>query len=375
MDQAKARTELNNFGDDSFREGLDILLRSLDREARFTDAGREQTDAQIVNTLAQRLQIEDWYARHPEIEEQQIIAPLIGLGLPRTGSTAFSCLLAEDPAVRSIRTWEAMTPVPPPEKDTEDSDPRIEAASQGLAQRDKLFPRLKLMLPMTANTPSECVIFQTYDFKSYIYVSQARVPTYLEWLNHKADLVPTFQYVKRVLKLLQWRRPPVRWRLKNPANIVFMSALDKVFPDARFWMTHRNVASVLPSVADLHYELARAYSDDVDKNYLGQNNMEIWELGMHRLLAFRDAGNEHRFFDVHFKVFQRDPFPTMERLYDFLGEKLTDIARSRMQTWREQTPREKHGEHTYQAADYGLDENDLTTRFQFYHERFGVLEA
>ena len=45
----------------------------------------------------QRLQIEDWYRRHPEIDDEPIDAPLIGLGLPRTGSTALSCLLGEDP--------------------------------------------------------------------------------------------------------------------------------------------------------------------------------------------------------------------------------------------------------------------------------------
>ena len=68
----------------------------------------------IVNLLSQRLQIEDWYRRHPEIDDEPIEAPLIGLGLPRTGSTALSFLLAEDPHARSLRRWEATQPCPPP---------------------------------------------------------------------------------------------------------------------------------------------------------------------------------------------------------------------------------------------------------------------
>jgi hypothetical protein len=176
-----------------------------------------------------------------------------------------------------------------------------------------------------------------------------------------------------VLKLLQWRCPPTRWRLKNPSHIVFIDALDKVFPDARFWMTHRDIAAVVPSSADLYYELARGFSDNIDKAYLGRLNADTWDLGMRRLIAFRDAGNEHRFFDVHFAPFQKDPFPIIQQLYAFLGEEFSPEARARMEEWRMQTPREKHGDHRYDPADFGLSVEGLRERFRFYSERFGVL--
>ena len=87
LDQAQAAKSLDNFGDESFREGLGRLVASADAEARFNDAGSFMFDAQIVSFLSSRLQIEHWYRLHPEIEEEEIVAPLIGLGLPRTGST------------------------------------------------------------------------------------------------------------------------------------------------------------------------------------------------------------------------------------------------------------------------------------------------
>ena len=49
------------------------------------------------------LEVERWHGEHPEIAEQEIAAPLFGLGLPRTGSTALSFLLAQDPARRPLR--------------------------------------------------------------------------------------------------------------------------------------------------------------------------------------------------------------------------------------------------------------------------------
>jgi hypothetical protein len=372
MQRAQAATSLEDFGEDSFREGLERLVTSADRQARLTERGRLGFDMQVVDLLANRLQVEHWYQLHPEIDQQQIVAPLIGLGLPRTGSTALSCLLAEDPAVRCIRNWEAMKPCPPPESASPHRDPRIAVAEQMVLKRQQMFPRKMAMLPSSATMPTECQTYMGYDFRSHLFQALWQVPDYADWLNHRADLVPTYRYVRRVLKLLQWRCPPVRWRLKNPSHIVFIDALDQVFPDARYWMTHRDIGKVIPSVADLYFELIRASSDEVDKPYLGELNAHWCELGMSRMIAFREAGNEHRFFDIHFAPFQRDPFPILQQLYDFLGEKLSDAALERMRAWRRDTPRDRHGEHHYDAADFGLDLPQLRERFGFYTRRFGV---
>ena len=373
IDRARQGVGLADFGGDGFRDGLDRLLAALDREARLSELGRAAMDMQIVDMLSQRLQVEDWYARHPEIDEGEIVAPLIGLGLPRTGSTALGCLLGEDPAARSLRNWEAMAPCPPPDAATLASDPRILRAEESMVRRAQLFPRMTAMLPSTATSPTECQLFMGYDFKSQLFQAFVDIPSYVEWLNHEADLVPTYLYVKRVLKLLQWRCGPDRWRLKNPSHSLFTRALDTVFPDARFVMTHRDVAEVVPSVADLYLELHRAYSDEVDLPAIGRLVGGWCELAMERMIAFRDAGREHRFFDIHFAPFQADPFPIIEDLYDFLGETLSAEARAGMVAWRRDTPRPQGYERTDMRA-FGLDPDALRARFRFYSERFGVLD-
>src|SRR6185369_5970439 len=114
LQAAATQTGLDDFGEDSFREGLEILLSSLCDEARLNAKGEAFIYNRITGYLGQRLQVEDWYRRHPEIDEVPLKAPLIGLGLPRTGSTALSLLLAQDPGVRYLRQWESTQPCPPP---------------------------------------------------------------------------------------------------------------------------------------------------------------------------------------------------------------------------------------------------------------------
>ncbi len=195
---ARERTGLNDFGDDSFREGLECLIRSLRTEAKLNSVGEVVLPELILKHLTQRLQIEDWYARHPEIADEPIEAPLIGLGLPRTGSTALSILLAEDTEARSLRRWEAVAPCPPPST-VDGPDPRIAEVEAMLAMQEELAPRLSALVPGSATDPEECQDLMALDFKSHYFQAFAYVPSYSDFLLD-ADLSSTYLYERRVLQ-------------------------------------------------------------------------------------------------------------------------------------------------------------------------------
>jgi len=370
LSRASDTARHDDFGDPGFREGLERLVSAIEREARLNQQGEALVEYQIVDLLARRLEVERWYGLHPEIDDEQIVRPLIGLGLPRTGSTALACLLAEDPATRSIRAWESSSPCPPPETATEHTDPRIEAQKVRNAQMDALSPRFRTMLPISATAPTECQHYMAYDFKSQLFQAMVRIPSYVDWLNNEADIAPTYAYVKRVLKLLQWHCPPKRWRLKNPAHMLFIDALDATFPDACYWMTHRDVSRVLPSVIDLYCELSRPYTDTLDVDWIRGMNLEWTELGLHRVMEFRQAGSDSRFFDIGFMEMQSTPLAVMERLYTFLGEHFSDVARARMKAWIEQSASEREPKQEVDFASLGIDLDAVRIQFQFYNDAF-----
>src|SRR5580692_6961960 len=169
VETATARAGSDDFGGDTWREGLEVLVASLAAESSLNELGESVMIDQIVGLLVNRLQVEQWYARHPEIGEQEIVAPLFGLGLPRTGSTALSFLLASDTARRSLRTWEAGAPCPPPETATEYTDPRIAETQVNIDLTNEMFTGFFGMLPNSATGPQECILLMAFDFRSQLF--------------------------------------------------------------------------------------------------------------------------------------------------------------------------------------------------------------
>jgi hypothetical protein len=360
MSAATARTGLDDFGGDSFREGMEILVRALRDEARLNARGEKFVYGRIGLHLAQRLQVEDWYRRHPEIDEEPIRAPLFGIGLPRTGSTALSFLLAQDPNIRYLRIWESAQPCPPPSTVRGD-DPRIPPGEIEVVAGSRRH------VPTDIHGPMECLDLMALDFKSQVFQAYAQVPSYSEWFVDKADFTSTYAYQRRVLKLLQWGEPTRPWRLKSPAHVLSLGALGRAFPDARFVMTHRDPTDVMLSVADVYADIVGGFTDHLDRRYLGELNINQWSIGMKRVVQFRGSA-ERRFYDIDFGAMQADPVAEVTRLYGWLGEPVTDEFDDGMRAWWTENA-EKREPHTRADPElFGLDLNRIRPLFDDYVE-------
>ncbi|PNU01877.1 sulfotransferase family protein [Novosphingobium guangzhouense] len=329
MAVAQAATGLADFGDDGFREGLERLVLALGTEARLNATGEHALRDRIVLHLRQRLMVEDWYRRHPEIGDEEIRAPLFGVSLPRTGSSALSYLLSSDPDVRYLRVWESSQPCPPPST-VKGPDPRRGASASAADERLKGGSRT----PSGIDGAMECQDLMALDFRSQIFQAFAQVPSYSQWLL-EADLHGTYQYHKRVLRLLQWGERARPWRLKAPTHMLYLNALDAAYPDARFVMTHRDPTEVMLSVATVYADIIGKFSDHVDHAYIGELNVQCWSEAMTRAIAFRKAGNDHRFFDIDFRAMQADPLGQVRRLYGWLGEDVSPAFEQAMAQWWE----------------------------------------
>lgn len=156
VDEAVARTGEEDFGEPTWQEGLDRLLDDLRNEARLSEIGVEIAAAGIVDYLATRSAMAAWRRDHPEVAEGTVERPIVIVGQPRTGTTILYDLLARDPALRAPLTWEVDKPVPPPETDTYESDPRIAEVQATLDMVESVMPGFTSFHAMGAAGPGMC---------------------------------------------------------------------------------------------------------------------------------------------------------------------------------------------------------------------------
>lgn len=324
---ARRETGLDDFGGDGFREGLERLVRALNAEARLNAVGEHALRDRILLHLRQRLMVEDWYRRRPEIADEEIREPLFGVSLPRTGSSALSFLLSSDPGIRYLRTWESGRPCPPPST-VEGPDPRRGSSAGAMETHLKGGRRT----PTGIDGAMECQDLMALDFKSQIFQALAQIPSYSDWLLD-ADHTETYLYERRVLKLLQWGEPAKPWRLKAPTHMLYLDALDNAFPNAKFVMTHRDPTDVMLSVSTVYADIIEKFTDQVDHRYIGELNVRCWTEAMRRAIDFRARGNDHRFFDIHFRAMHRDPLGEVRGLYAWLGQEVSPEFAEAMAAW------------------------------------------
>lgn len=371
---ARKRAGLADFGSESFREGLRHFIASLENEAELSTLGRVIARTEIVLLLENRLQIEEWRRRHPEICAVKIERPIFIVGMPRTGTTILHQVLAQDPQIRVPMTWEVDRPVPPPETSTYASDPRIDEVEKLLARTDTLIPDFKRMHPMGARLPQECVRITAMDFASMIFQTAYRVPSYARWLHEQADLGPAYTIHRRTLQHLGWRCGRERWVLKSPGHLWHIESLLREYPDACLVQTHRDPLKIMASLTSLVSALRTMASDRVDRLDIAHEWAEQVRAGLEASVLARERGlvPGDQVIDVQFREFMADPLATIRKIYERFGLDRSPDAEKRMRAFLAANPDDKHGKHAYRFVDTGLDLDVERERVAHYQRFFDV---
>ena len=377
VDQATTLTGLDDFGEPSWRDGLERLTTALRGEARLSAMGEQIAAGELVGLLASRLGLVAWRAQHPEIAEADVTPPIVIVGQARTGTTILYDLLAQDPATRVPLSWEVDAPVPPPDTATYATDPRIAECDARLAIPDALMPGFRAMHPMGALLGQECVRMTSSAFRSATFPTQYRVPSYGRWVLYEADMAPAYRWHRQFLQHLQSRHPEAgraRWLLKSPAHIWCLGALLAEYPNALLVQTHRDPLRVIASVSSLQKVLRGMATDAASIPEIAAEWADYILDGLDRSIMARTDGTVRadRVVDVQFADFMADPFTTIRLVYERLGLELTASTEARMRAFLDAHGQDTHGTHRYTFADTALDAGALRERARRYQTYFDV---
>ncbi|MFK8186311.1 MAG: beta-ketoacyl synthase N-terminal-like domain-containing protein [Phormidesmis sp.] len=369
LEAAQKKANLDDFGDPRFLTGLEQLIESVNNEAELHLMGQKFMQELTTRLLVNRLEIQAELKRHPEILQTPVTQPLFILGLPRTGSTYLHNLLCQDPSVRWLSLWEGYTPYPSPDPKTYTSDPRIQQTQNTFKNYEFFTPESTAMHKYDAHAPEECVWLLQNDFACTSFSFLTQIPAYTAWLKQQ-DMTPVYAYYRQQLQLLDWKFSSDRWVLKNPFHLADLSALETIFPDARFIQTHRDPYRVVASYCRLIENLRPVYSDQLDKRAIGQEILGILAHQVEQGMKARAAISQERLCDISFGSLVKDPVGTVRQIYNHFGYEMSQEMDKNIQQYINNNPRYKHGKYSYSLEEFDLNVNQVSASFKDYIETF-----
>lgn len=372
LETAQANTGLSDFGDEDWREPFQILVDSIARESELNLMGRIMSRSDLLLTLQARLQIEDTLKKHPEILEQEIRKPLFVIGQGRSGTSMLQDILSKDPDNGVLTNWEVYFPCPPPETASYHTDPRIKKAHHLATQVYRVTPEFEAMHAFGGDVPTENIELHCVSFKSPSFnVYGGQVPTYMAYLQQQ-DMVPVYEYEKKVLKILQWKNPRKHWVFKSPYSLAHLSEILSVYPDVGFIWNHRDPVKALSSMVDLIGTLFWGRSDHPFRgNTLDMlTNADINAMVMSEPIELLESGRlpREQLCNIQFHEFISDPMAAVRTIYDYFSIELTKSASEAIQAYIAQNPRARRPAHHYATGAEELvdDERKAYARYQQY---------
>jgi len=340
---------------------LDALCRSIIEDAQLSTFGALVIRARMHGILTTRLRVAALLERYPDIATLPIEPPIVIAGLQRSGTTMLHRLIAADPDMRAVGSWEVVHLLP--RKREKSGRPTVRIAQTKAAELALRYlnPQFFAIHAVEADGPEEDVLLQEYSLLSQVPEAMLHVPSYAEWLS-KQDMHGSYAYLKVLLQILQWQDPRRRWVLKTPAHLEHLDTLLDVFPDALIVQTHRDPLRTTASFSSMLAHGHSVFSEHVDAREVARHWLTRNADMVNRALDVREQRPEV-FLDVRYEDLVDDPMAQVERIYAAVGFELTEEVRARMEEHRKGHAQHSHGVHRYSLEEFGLSEGEVNDAY------------
>lgn len=368
---AQKKTGLRDLGDDAALQSLDVLLNSINNEARLNPCGKLIQKSRFNRALIHRLRIEELLMKYPEIHEIDLGRITLITGLQRTGTTLLQRLLNSNPAIRALSSDELLEPVPA--RNLNRGTKVIRRVRSFIAHRaiSYLSPDFRIVHPISKSEPEEDVLLLDLCFMSQSNEATMNVPTYARWLE-KQDHTHAYEYFRTMLKILSWQDAGDHWVLKTPHHMEYLDVFLKTFPDAKVIQTHRDPRKTLPSFCSMVAHGRGIFSDHVNPKEIASH----WHRKVLRMIqvteAVRSKCEVDRFMDVSYYSLIADPIEQLQKIYQWIGIDFDDQALKCAEQYIKTNPKNRFGRHSYSMRDFGLTEEDVEKSISGYRRKYQI---
>lgn len=379
IEEASGRIDNPDLGDPARNAGLEAFLASL-REETWRDMTLRAREAAIdflVHHLTSRIHLQADRKAIPAIAEQEIKAPLIVIGPPRSGSTLLHTLLSLDPDNMAPEHWVCREPSPPL-GDTPPPPERLQRAEQRMMQLFALVPDIFVTHPYMIEEGSGDLAECGSDILNIVSTSQQMWcfwggESYKRYLLD-ADHTAALEFHHDFLQHVQWSKQGKRWALKGSDHMLWLKELAARYPDAKLIWTHRDLAQQLGSLASVQSILLGLRGFPVTperRRAQGARAIALQHAAVEKAMKARDIIGEERFLDISYHDMLTDQLGTVRRIYAWSGLEVSPRHEAAITKWVNEHHPTKHGIHKHSPEEFGMDADEINTRFGAYLDRFG----
>jgi hypothetical protein len=327
----------------------------------------------MVNLLAVRLRAEKWLKQYPEILDQELYPVKLICGLQRTGTTKLHRLLAADPDNRTLLSWEAINPVPLSDSKKERAK-RIRAAKISEKSLRFIAPGFFSIHPVKHEAPEEDILLLDTYFMSTTPEATMHVPSYASWLE-KTDQTEAYEFMVKLLKLLQWQNPAKYWVLKSPHHMEFLPQVKKCFGKVHYIWTHRNLYESLPSFMSMMAHSRTIFSSNVTLEKVAEHWLRKTGYILSKGIQFRKENPDEKFTDVLYVDLVKDSINILREIYKE-DDSFTPALQNIFIETDNSNPPNPYGFHYYDLDDFGIStnriDNETSEYTNFMFEKAGI---
>lgn len=321
--------------------------------------------ADVESRMANLLRVAARHAAFPEIGREAIEAPIVIVGLPRTGTTITHKVIAQSSGHRAPALWELMhTDLELPEAERRKVVRGIEA---GLKVVSGLVPSMRVIHPQSASGPDEDPFALPHGHQ---HAARAAMPDYEAWC-YERDYTRDYDHLKRVYQVLQHGRAPARWVLKSPTHLAQLDQVMRVFPNATIVWLHRFPITVIGSICSLVESARRLHQRRVDLHGIGRMCLEQLSWMVERARTARASIPRDRIIDVPYHAIAATPETGIPLLYERLGAAWTDRDAANLAATM---ARPITRAHEYELGRYGLTPGMVEDAFGDYSQAEAGME-
>jgi len=371
LERAIRKTGFDDFGNKHYFDVLDRLIKNV-KNINMTPLGQFFIKLVIYRGAINRLNIENYFKKNPEIEDISIESPIFVIGFPRTGTTLMQNVLSCGQGYRSLYFWELVTPYPLHKNHNKDQKRRKNRANLMLQLFKLGAPELPIVHDIRINSKEECWILLANTLVLINFDLGTGLHEWNNWLM-TMDRSWVYEEYKRMLQIQAHLVKTKRFVLKCPSHIWNVESILKIFPDACIIWTHRNPVNIIASTCSLVGVAKRFFFDSIDYETIGNSVLNRFSDVVEKAIKFRDGiANDNQFYDVKFDYLIKDTLEEVKNIKKYFKLEHNDNHDIAIKEYLNQSRKAQFRKHNYSLEQFYLNKKDVFERFDDYIKRFNT---